>query len=122
MSNANMRHLKKGKKFHRISSRRQSFLRNLANDLVRSGGIETTEVRAKALRPIVERLITRAKRQTLASRRLLLRRVHNKDIVEKLYSELGPRYADRSGGYLRVVKLARSRKRDGTRMARVEFV
>lgn len=117
-----MRHLKKGKKFHRLSGRRRSFLRNLANDLVRAGRIETTEARAKSVRPIVERLLTLAKRQTLASRRLLQERVHNKDIVEKLFHELGPRYAERHGGYLRVTKLANSRKRDGTRLAAVEFV
>ncbi len=117
-----MRHLKKGKKFNRLSGERRSFLRNLANDLVRAGRIETTEARAKAVRPIVERLISIAKRQTLASRRLILRRVHNEDIAEKLYGELGPRYAERTGGYLRIVKLAKSRKRDGSRISAVEFV
>jgi len=117
-----VRHLKKGKKFHRKKGRRKAFLRNLANDLVRSGKIETTEARAKALRPIVERLVTCAKKQTLAGRRLILKRVHNEAVAEKLYGELGPRYADRRGGYLKIIKLAKSRKRDGGRMARVEFV
>jgi large subunit ribosomal protein L17 len=117
-----MRHLKKGKKFGRLKGARASFLRNLANDLVRAGRVETTETRAKAIRPIVERLVTIAKAQTLASRRLLIQRVHNKDIAEKLYSELGPRYAERAGGYLRIVKLAKSRKRDGSRVAAIEFV
>ena len=117
-----MRHSKKGKKFHRTQGRRRSFLRNLANALIKSEKIETTEARAKALRPLVERLVTLAKRQTLSSRRLLLRRVQNKDVVEKLYGELGPRYRERSGGYLRITKLAKSRKRDGSQMARVEFV
>ncbi|MFQ5754282.1 MAG: 50S ribosomal protein L17 [bacterium] len=117
-----MRHRKKGKKFHRIASKRRPFLRNLASNLVRTEKIETTEARAKALRPIVERWITCAKPQTLAARRFLLRRVHNGDVVEKLYSELGPRYASRSGGYTRIVKLGRSRKRDGARLARIEFV
>lgn len=117
-----MRHLKKGKKFHRISGRRRSFLRNLANDLIRSGRIETTEARAKALRPAVERLVSVAKRQTLASRRLLLRRVHNKSVVEKLFVDVAPRYAERKGGYLRITKLAKSRRRDGSRLAKIEFV
>lgn len=117
-----MRHLKKGKKFHRLTGERRSFLRNLANDLVRAGRIETTETRAKAIRQIVERLVTIAKKQDLSSRRLLLRRVHDKGVAERLYRELGPRYAARSGGYLRIVKLAKSRKRDGSRMAAVEFV
>lgn len=117
-----MRHLKKGKKFHRLRGDRISFMRNLANDLIRSGSIETTEARAKAVRPVVEKLVTSAKRQTLAARRTIASRVHNEKVVAKLYNELGPRYAERAGGYLRITKLAASRKRDGSRMARVEFV
>lgn len=117
-----MRHRKKGKKFHRLRGRRISFLRNLANDLIRAERVETTEIRAKAVRPIVERFVTLAKRQNLAARRLLIARVQNKRIVEKLLGELAPRYGERHGGYVRIVKLAKSRKRDGTRMARVEFV
>lgn len=117
-----MRHLKKGKKFGRLRGARISFVRNLANDLIRAGSIETTEVRAKAIRPVVERLVSFAKKQTLASRRVIISRVHNQKIADKLYSELGPRYATRPGGYLRITKLATSRKRDGTRMARIEFV
>jgi len=117
-----MRHLKKGKKFHRLTGQRRSFLRNLANDLVRAGRIETTEARAKAIRPIVERLVSLAKRQNLAVRRLILRRVHNPKIANKIYEELGPRYATRAGGYLKITKLSKSRKRDGTRMAAIEFV
>jgi len=92
------------------------------NDLVTAGRIETTEIRAKAVRPLVERLVTIAKRQNLAARRLLLSRVHNKTAAAKLYEEIGPRYAGRSGGYTRIVKLAKWRKRDGSRLTRVEFV
>ncbi len=117
-----MRHQKEGRKFHRLKGARASFLRNLANDLVRAGRIETTEARAKEIRPIVERLVTHAKRQTLASRRLLLSRVHNENIVRKLFDEFAPRYKERMGGYLRITKLAQSRKRDGSRLARIEFV
>ncbi len=117
-----MRHLKSGKKFHRLRGERKAFLRNLLSDLVRSGTIETTETRAKAIRSLVEKLITHAKSQTLASRRLLLQRLHNKRVVEKLYSDIGPRYSERPGGYVRIVKLSKSRKRDGARLARVEFV
>lgn len=117
-----MRHGRKGKKFHRKTGERRAFLRNLVLNFVRSGKIETTEGRAKAVRSIAERLITYARHQTLASRRLILNKVHNKNIAEKLFSELGPRYAGRSGGYTRIVKLGRSRKRDGTRLARIEFV
>jgi large subunit ribosomal protein L17 len=117
-----MRHLKKGKKFSRLRGQRISFVRNLANDLIRSGSVETTETRAKAIRPVVERLVSFAKKQTLASRRVIISRVHNEKIAAKLYNELGPRYAERAGGYLRITKLGVPRKRDGTRMARIEFV
>lgn len=117
-----MRHLKKGKKFHRITGRRKSFLRNLAKDLMRIGRIETTEARAKAVRPLVERFVSIAKKQDLASRRLLVSRLGNKSIVSKLLEEIAPRYKERSGGYLRITKLAKSRKRDGSRLAVVEFV
>lgn len=117
-----MRHQKKGKKFHRTAGRRRSFLRNLASDLIRSGKIETTEARAKALRPIVERLVTFAKRGDLASRRLLLSRLQNKHVVRKLCDEVGPRYRERAGGYLKISRLSKSRKRDGGQVARIEFV
>ncbi len=117
-----MRHGKSGKKFHRVSGRRHSFLRNLSNDLLRAGRIETTEARAKALRPIVEKLVTLAKKQSLASRRLILSRLHNKQTTAKLFDEIAGRYTSRSGGYLRITKLAKSRKRDGSSLAIIEFV
>jgi len=117
-----MRHAKKGKKFGRLQGDRISFLRNLSNDLIRAGSIETTEVRAKVIRPQEEKLVTHAKKQTLAARRLILARVHNEKIAHKLYAEYGPRYAERKGGYLRITKLGTTRKRDGSRLARIEFV
>lgn len=117
-----MRHQKQGKKFHRTAGKRRAFLRNLASDLIRSGKIETTEARAKALRPIVERLVTFAKRGDLASRRLLFSRLQNKRVVHKLCDEVGPRYRERAGGYLKISKLSKSRKRDGGQVARIEFV
>lgn len=117
-----MRHGKAGKKFHRKTGPRRSFLRNLETNLIRAGKIETTEARAKEIRPFVERLVTLAKRQTLAARRLLLRRLHNKNAVAKLYADVAPKYATRAGGYLRIVKLQKARRRDGTRLVRIEFV
>ncbi len=117
-----MRHLKKGKKFSRLRGPRRSFLRNLSNDLLRHEKIETTETRAKAIRPIVERYVSMAKRGDLASRRLLLSRLGNQKTVKKLMDEIAPRYAERKGGYLRILKLGRSRKRDGTRLAQISFV
>ena len=101
---------------------RISFLRNLANDVIRAGHIETTDARAKAVRPIVEHLVTFAKKKDLASRRLIASRVQNPRITKKLCDDLATRYADRKGGYLRIVKLQKARKRDGVHMARVEFV
>jgi len=108
--------------FGRMRGDRISFIRNLCNDLIRNGSIETTEARAKAIRPTVERLVSHAKKQTVASRRLILSRVGNARVTKKLFEDYGPRYATRAGGYLRITKLAQARKRDGTRMARIEFV
>src|SRR5580698_2233451 len=101
-----MRHLKKGKKFNRLRGPRIHFMRNLANDLIRAGAVETTEARAKAIRPVVEKLVTFAKKQTLASRRVIESRVQNEKIVVKLVNDLAPRYATRAGGYLRITHLA----------------
>ena len=117
-----MRHGKEGKKFGRISGRRRSFLRNLVTALLRSGKIETTETRAKAIRPLAEHYITIAKKQDLASRRLLLSRLQNPKVAGPLMDELGPRYAERKGGYLRIIKSGKSKKRDGSRLATIEFV
>jgi large subunit ribosomal protein L17 len=117
-----MRHRKAHRKFHRLAGPRRAFIRNLASELIRREKIETTEARAKEIRPLVERLVTIAKKQTLASRRLLLSRLHNQKVVKKLYDEIGPRYEKRPGGYLRISKLSKSRKRDGSRLSRVEFV
>jgi large subunit ribosomal protein L17 len=113
---------KKAQKFGRLRGQRISFIRNLGNDLIRVGGIETTEARAKAIRPRVERLVSFAKRGTVAARREVLSRVDNARIAKKLMEEYGPRYKDRNGGYLRIMKLGKVRKRDATRMVRIEFV
>jgi len=117
-----MRHLKKGKKFHRLAGPRRAFLRNLANDLVRAGKVTTTEARAKAIRPMVEHLVTIGKKQTLAARRTLLSRMQNEKVAMKVYEELAPRYSSRVGGFLRITKSAKSRKRDGSRLSTIEFV
>jgi large subunit ribosomal protein L17 len=113
---------KQAQKFGRMRGDRISFMRNLCNDLIRNGTIETTEARAKAIRPKVERLVSHAKKQTISARRVILSRVNNARITKKLFEDYGPRYAERKGGYLRITKLAEARKRDGTRMARIEFV
>ena len=117
-----MRHGKEGKKFNRLSGDRRNFLRNIALDLIRTGKITTTETRAKAIRPMVERLVTIARKNTVTSRRLALARLHNEKSVKRLHEEWGPRYKERPGGYLRITKLSKSRKRDGSRLATIEFV
>jgi large subunit ribosomal protein L17 len=117
-----MRHRAEGKKFHRIRGERRAFLRSLAANLIRKGHIETTDVRAKAIRPVVERFVTLAKKQNLASRRVLLSRLHDQRAVRQLCDEIAPRYGGRHGGYLRIKKLGTHRKRDGSSLSVIEFV
>lgn len=117
-----MRHLKKTNKFHRMSGQRRAFMRGLANNLIQRERIETTQARAKAIRPVVEKYVTMAKKNNLAHRRLLLARLQNKKSVERLFEDFATRYKDRAGGYTRVVKLMNVRKRDGSRLAAIEFV
>lgn len=117
-----MRHRVEGKKFHRKTGRRRSFLRNLSNDLIRKGRIETTESRAKAIRPAVERLVTIAKKHDLAARRLVISKIINREVAMHLFEEVAPKYKDRHGGYLRITKLAARRRRDGAPRATIEFV
>jgi len=117
-----MRHQVKGKKFGREAARRQTFIRNLVANLVRYEKIETTETRAKAIRPRVERLITIGKKQDLAARRLLVQRLHNEKAAAKVFNDLAARYKDRSGGYTRITKVGKTRKRDSASLATIEFV
>ena len=116
-----MRHGKKGRKFGRESGQRRAFLKGLLNNLIMRESIETTEPRAKELRPKMEKLLTLAKKQTMASFRLLLSRLP-KQSAQKLYYEIAPRYVDRKGGYLRIIKGMKRRKRDSAKMAIIEFV
>jgi len=109
------------RKFHRIRGRRNSFLKALANNLIIKEKIQTTEARAKELRPRLEKLVTLAKKQNLASLRLLLSKLPQVSAA-KLYYEIAPRYQDRKGGYLRVLKTSGQRKRDAARQAVIEFV
>jgi len=110
------------RKFHRKKGARRSFLKNLANNLISKEKITTTVPRAKEIRPIVERMVSVAKKQQLANLRLLISRLSNKKMAQKLFYEIAPRYKERSGGYLRIVKLGRFRKRDGAATARIEFI
>lgn len=109
------------RKFHLKSGRRKLFLRKIASNFIIRGKVETTEARAKEIRPVVERLVSVAKRQNLSALRDLMK-VLPKKTAAKLYYEISQKYKDRSGGYLRITKMARFRKRDGAKMAIIEFV
>lgn len=115
-----MRHLIKNRKFGRTADYRKLFLWNLGNSLILKERIKTTEARAKEIRPLVEKIISMAKKETLANRRILLKNLGVKT-VNKVFKELAPRYKERPGGYLRILKLD-SRKNDSAKMAIIEFV
>ncbi len=101
-----MKHNKKGRKFGRVRKVRVALLRSLARALFLHGKIETTVAKAKELRPFAEKLITKAKKNTVASRRLIEARMGNdKEISKKLHDEIAPKYKERAGGYTRIVKL-----------------
>lgn len=116
-----MRHHDRNKKLCRVKRQRTALLKSLARSLVLVGGITTTETKAKALRPFVERLITTGKKGTLASRRQVVREIGGSGDAGKRLLELGDRYEKRSGGYTRIVRLGRIGKRVGE-MARIEFL
>jgi len=116
-----MRHRNSNRKLNRTSSHRQAMLRNMANSLLRHEVIKTTLPKAKELRRIAEPLITLGKHATLANRRLAFSRLRDRDIVGKLFNELGPRYSTRPGGYLRILKCG-FRDGDNAPMALVELV
>ncbi|MCS7184007.1 MAG: 50S ribosomal protein L17 [Patescibacteria group bacterium] len=116
-----MKHLVKTKKFHRKRDPRRALFKILAHNLIMRGRIKTTTQRAKYLRRIVEKLITKAKKNNLASLRILLSRLPKKSAY-KLFYEIAPRYKERRGGYLRVVKLPLKRIKDGAELSFIEFV
>jgi large subunit ribosomal protein L17 len=116
-----MRHRKSGRKFNRTSAHRQAMMRNLANALFRHEAIKTTLPRAKELRGLAEPLITLAKTDGVHQRRQAFDRLRDKAVVGKLFSELGPRYKERPGGYMRVLKYG-YRTGDAAPMAFVELV
>ena len=115
-----MKHLKKGRQFNRPKKGRKALLRALANSLIEKEKIETTEARAKELRSVVEKMVTRARTDSLSNRRLIISRLGKKS-ADKLISEIAPRYKERRGGYTRVVKLP-PRKGDAAKRAIIEFV
>jgi large subunit ribosomal protein L17 len=116
-----MRHRKSGRKLGRNSSHRKAMFRNMATSLVRHETIKTTLPKAKELRRVIEPLITLAKVDGVANRRLAFDRLRDKEAVGKLFSDLGPRFKERPGGYLRILKMG-PRPGDAAPMALVQLV
>ncbi|HVM59212.1 MAG TPA: 50S ribosomal protein L17 [Candidatus Paceibacterota bacterium] len=117
-----MAYTKKARVFGRSRNQRRALLRSQARSLVLEERISTTEAKAKELRPFVERLVTYGKKNTLASRRLAKSRLGDDEAVKKLFDTIAPRYADRAGGYTRVVKRAKRGANDGRKLAYIAFV
>lgn len=117
-----MRHHQSGRKFNRVKKVRTALVRSLASNLILKEKMKTTEPKAKEIRPYVEKLITRAKKDTLTNRRLVIEKIgQDKKVVTKLFGILGPRFDKQHGGYTRITKLGR-RISDGSPMAIIEFI
>jgi len=117
-----MRHNNANRKFGRTKNQRNALLEGLAVSLIRDGKIMTTEAKAKELRPMIEKLVTRARINTLANRRLIITRLGNQpEMAGKLIEKIAPNYVDRAGGYTRITKLP-PRASDAAAQAIIEFV
>ena len=116
-----MRHQSRGRTLSRRREHRRAMLSNLAASLIKNGRVKTTDAKAKEVRPFVERMVTFAKRGDLHARRIVLSRLKDPGAVKKLFEEFGPKYADRSGGYTRILKLG-FRQGDNSPISLIEFV
>lgn len=116
-----MRHQKKGRKLNRTAAHRAMMLRNMATSLFKHGRIETTVAKAKELRQYAEPLITRAKQGDLHARRVVARKIRDGEAMARLFDEIGPRFAERPGGYTRVIKVGH-RPGDAADLAIIELV
>jgi len=116
-----MRHARAGKKLGRDSAHRKALYSNLAGSLIVHGRIETTEAKAKAVKPFAEKMITLGKRGDLAARRQAMSALRSNDVVHQLFSEVAPRFAERAGGYTRIVKMG-PRQGDAAEMVLLELV
>jgi len=116
-----MRHKKTGRKLNRTSPHRKAMFRNMATSLFEHGRIKTTDAKAKDLRRVAEKLITLAKKGDLPARRRAFRDVKDGEVLTKLFDEIGPRYAERAGGYTRILKVGR-RAGDNAPMSIIELV
>ena len=116
-----MRHRRAGKKLGRDSAHRRALYSNLAGALIEHGRIKTTEAKAKAVKPFAEQMITLGKRGDLHARRLALAELRSQDVVHQLFADVAPRFADRPGGYTRIVRLG-PRNGDAAEMVYLELV
>jgi large subunit ribosomal protein L17 len=112
---------KKGRRFGGSASHQKAMMANLVASLIAAEGIVTTEAKAKAMRPVAEKMITKAKKGGLHNHREVVRFLRDREMATKLFDEIGPRYEDRPGGYLRILKLGK-RQGDNAPMARIELV
>lgn len=116
-----MRHRKKGRSLSRTPSHKKATLRNMATSLFRHERIETTKAKAKELRPFAEKLITISKQDDVHSRRRVAKHIRDREVLQKLFDSIAPRFAERDGGYTRVLKLG-ARRGDGAEKALIELV
>ena len=116
-----MRHARAGKKLGRDSAHRKALYANLAGSLIEHGRIKTTEAKAKAVKPFAEQMITLGKRGDLAARRQAIAELRSQDVVHQLFADVAPRFAERPGGYTRIVKLG-PRQGDAAEMVYLELV
>ena len=116
-----MRHRAKGRQLSRTATHRRAMLRNMVTSLFEHGRVVTTEAKAKELRPYAEKLITLARRGDLHARRLAERKIRDRETLSKLFTDIGPRFAARPGGYTRILKLGH-RAGDGADLARIELL
>ena len=117
-----MRHKKIKHRIGTTSAHRRSLLRNLASEIIDHEKIKTTQAKCKAVRPFVEKLITLAKKDTVANRRMAFRRLGQRPVVKKLFEEVAPRYKERPGGYTRILKLSDKRIGDNAPMGFIALV
>ena len=116
-----MRHLKKGRKLNRDKEHRKAMFSNMVTSLLRHERIKTTTPKAKELRRYCEKIITRAKENTLHNKRIVMKKIKDRDIVAKLFDEIAPRYKNVNGGYTRIIKMG-NRLGDGAEMSIIELV
>lgn len=117
-----MRHQNRKYKIGNGPSHRKSLIRNLAIEVIDHGKMKSTEAKCKAIRPVVEKLITLAKNDTVANRRLAFKKLNNKDAVKKLFENVGPKFKERAGGYTRIMKFADGRVGDNAKMCMIALV